>query len=671
MREVWTLDAGWVYTAFGSGNTSEKIALRHDEFTFPALLSFSAEAEELCLEKQLHIAEDRAGKTFLLMCQGVSQPLSVSLNGIALGTMGPMEKQILDLTYALAVGETNRLSLTTLEKSEFPLMIDGFSLLVLSPCHIAPFGISYVTEWDKDQGYILTVNAEIQNQTPNASHCRLVHTVLDEQGNKLAKSTAPAHISPFETLKVSKSVELFSAIAWSEKTPILYQIETEIYEKNILIDKVTTPLGLRPLKLDARRGILRENIPLKLRGIEQAPVYSPRKTPISLLLGEAQKLLDSGINAVSLTYDLSTEARLSIYDQIGISAIVALPIKSLYQGDFEHILEVVKRLYAHPSLLMWSVSELPFSGTDPRHTALMQRLSHLLKTNDPAHFIGAEVSPETDPAFVACLQVLILSGEQDDATRAAFPHKPVILQTETEDAFLPAFHLIKKSHYVGHVQQVPQGLSVAAPCESSILRLSMYAPHLMEQMRACYQTRFDVLDLQLGKIDEDTQSLTLLTNCENTSLWVDGRPYGGTVKTQSPDRTVHISPDFGYAEAVGFRDGREVARVQIEPVGNPYALSLSTAFAPEKQSKGDILWVNCNVLDSEGRAVPGVEEEITVTLRGGACFDANPNHPKGENFSFRLQNGHCAIALRRTEPRNPISLEVFSDRYVSTSLLLK
>ena len=673
MRELWPLDIGWTYTILGGLRRSEEISLRHSDLSFPATVAPMEDSHRLVLEKQLHVKEEWAGKSFILQVNGANQSLTVSVNGITVGTAGLYDTNWLDVTYAMEIGTTNHLSVTLPLEGDLPLMVSGFDLLVTEPCHLVPNGISYMTEWKKDEGYTFFVDTEIQNHTADSLHYRLTHTLLDEAGEKVAKTTYTVHIPPFSTVKERKSVALPEVMCWSEKSPIVYTVLTELHSKTELIDQATIPCGIRPLRVDARRGVLQGNTPLKLRGIRDVPVLQMRMSPISLLLGEAQALLDSGINVVALTYDHNTEQRLSIFDQIGISAIVVLPVKNLYQSGFSKFVSAVKRLRNHPSLALWSIGELPFAQRDLRSILQVERIAHLIKAEDAAHPLTGEVEPTTPEGIIKNLQILTVKGDihQGEAMRSAYSQKPILLQTAEEKAFLPAFHSIGRSYYVGHLQEVSAQLSGETPCESGILRLSMFAPRLMAQMQACYQTKFDVLDLQLGEVEEELQSLTLLTNCENTSLWVDGRPYGGTVKTQSPDRTVQIPLDFGYAEAVGFRDSKEVVRVQIEPVGNPYALALSVAYAPEEQKAGDVIWMNCTVLDSEGRAVPGVSEEVSVTLRGGACFDANPDHPKGEGLPLRLQNGHLAVALRRTEPRNPISLEVFSDRYIPASMLLK
>ena len=673
MRECWTLDAGWSYTVLGVSANDPAVSLHHDALPLPATLSAGENAGSLLLEKQIHISEEWAGKCFYLCVKGISHTVSVSLNGFLMGTLGLYDQSEIDLTAAMEIGATNTLTLSLPFTAGETFMVKAFSLLAVSPCHIAPGGIAYMAESKKEEGISLWLDCLTENHTAEVAHYRLVHTLYSEDGKKLTKATATLQIPPFSAQKDKTEIELPHVICWGEKAPITYTLETELYRKTELVDKVVTVCGIRPLKVDARRGILENNTPIKLHGIEDIPVPQNRMTPPSLLVGEAQVLLNSGINAVSLVYDVNTEDRLTIFDAIGISAVVTLPLKALFDRDCAKLLAVVKRLRTHPSLLLWSVGDLPFPSSDSRSILAVEKIAHLLRAEDPAHPLTAKVTPTTDSRIVKNLQLLtvFLDEDQGEALREAFPSKPIILQSEAEEAFLPAFHAISRSIYVGHFQQVSPTLFEQIPCESGILRLSMFAPRLMAQMRACYQKRIHVLDLQLGEATEEEQALTLLTNCDNTSLWVDGRPYGGTVKTVSPDRTVHIPLTFGYAEAVGFFEGKEVARAQIEPVGNPYALALSLAYAPEQQQKGDVLWVSCRVLDSEGREVPGVNTEVCFTLRGGACFDANPDLPKGEGFILPLVGGHGAVSLRRTEPQNPISLEVTSDIYVPTALLLK
>ncbi|HWB85039.1 MAG TPA: glycoside hydrolase family 2 TIM barrel-domain containing protein [Bryobacteraceae bacterium] len=130
------------------------------------------------------------------------------------------------------------------------------------------------------------------------------------------------------------------------------------------------------------------------------------------------------------------------------------------------------------------------------------------------------------------------------------------------------------------------------------------------------------------------------TNCDSVELFLNGKSIGtkgykfprygmqGRYGQYGPDafagtRTtsdLHLAWDVPYEpgtlKAVGMKDGKTVAEVEVVTTGEPAAISLSTDRDTIRADRRDVVHVTVKVMDSEGRMHPDADNEITFAVEG-------------------------------------------------------
>ena len=141
--------------------------------------------------------------------------------------------------------------------------------------------------------------------------------------------------------------------------------------------------------------------------------------------------------------------------------------------------------------------------------------------------------------------------------------------------------------------------------------------------------------------------LVVFSGAQEVELFLNGESVGR--KAVVRDGTLPCSVRFetvfrpGKAEAVSYADGKEVSRAVLETAGKPARLLLIPEKAEMRPDGHDLVYVNMEIADSEGRLVPDAELALSVEVTGpgrlAAFGSANPvtdeNYTDGKTVSWR------------------------------------
>lgn len=113
----------------------------------------------------------------------------------------------------------------------------------------------------------------------------------------------------------------------------------------------------------------------------------------------------------------------------------------------------------------------------------------------------------------------------------------------------------------------------------------------------------------------------VVSNTDSVALFLNGKPMG------QAQRDYHFLFTFdkiaftpGVLEAVGYNDGKEVARMQLRTAGKPAKLKLSAIQNPKgwKADGADLVLLQVEVADAEGNRCPLANDLIHFTVEGPA-----------------------------------------------------
>lgn len=219
--------------------------------------------------KNLKIGKKQKGKKLFLFFEGVNSYATVWVNGTEVGQhKGGRTTFTLDITDAVKHNAENRIVVKAAHPAfiaDLPWVCGGCSgewgfsegsqpmgifrpvtLVVTNEVKIAPFGVHIWNDKtvSKEQA-ILHTSTEIQNYSKTNRNITVISSLLDSNGKEVA-STKNAVLLFKETKEIKQSLpKIKNPKLWSPEHPYLYTLSTTILEGNKVLDKITTPYGIR------------------------------------------------------------------------------------------------------------------------------------------------------------------------------------------------------------------------------------------------------------------------------------------------------------------------------------------------------------------------------------------------------------------------------------------
>jgi len=255
----------------------------------------------------------------------------------------------------------------------------------------------------------VAVRGAVVNDGPAPKRLRVVNTVTDASGERVAEATstlaaaAGAKAEFRQTLPAVRSPHL-----WSPANPYLYTVTTEVYDGDALVDRVENPLGFRWFRFDLAHGFFLNGEKLTLRGTNRHQDLEG----VGSALSNAQHLRDMhlikemGANFVRLAHYPQDPAVLDAADRLGLLVWEEIPVVNYITPSPEFtanasamLRDMIRQHYDHPSVILWGIMNEPllFGGN------------------------GSRVRVHTDSAYVrsvrALAETLNAVAHEEDSTR--------------------------------------------------------------------------------------------------------------------------------------------------------------------------------------------------------------------------------------------------------------
>jgi beta-galactosidase len=182
--------------------------------------------------------------------------------------------------------------------------------------------------------------------------------------------------------------------------------------------------------------------------------------------------------------------------------------------------------------------------------------------------------------------------------------------------------------------------------------------------------------------------VTCYTNCDTVELFLNGKSFGakgyefprlgmqGTygnyparAKVLRTTADLHLSWDVPYEsgtlKAVGTKDGKTVATMEISTTGEPAAISLSVDRTRIAADRRDVAHVRVEIRDDRGRLVPVADNEITFDIQGeGRIIGVDNGNPQShEDYKSNRRsafNGLCLAIVQSTAASGQIKIAASS-----------
>ena len=539
--------------------------------------------------------------------------------------------------------------------------------------------------------------------------------ILDADGKVVAEQKNDIHFNAKwrDREYEMPSISLENAKLWSPDSPYLYTAEVTLYDsKGNIADQIKEPFGVRTIEIVPQKGLLVNGKKVLLKGYANhhtlgalgAAAY-PRAIEKRLKL-----MKEFGMNHIRTSHNPYSEDFLKLCDKYGILVVDELYDKwltqyaggrveweSLWQKD---VPEWVKRDRNHPSVVMWSLgnelqqySNLPFNDWGVTAYKLQKELLHRY---DDTRLTTVAMHPryrnlETDsiPADLAVAtevnsynyRYMYFPG---DSKR--YPEKTFYQSEASVAAMGPNFYEMDRDKVIGlaywgaidylgesmgwPVKGWNQGvfdLSLQPKPDAYFVK-SMFTDeptvHIGVIEKSGGNIQWNGINVSAGKLSENWNreagekvSLYTYTNGDEVELFLNGKSLGVKKNSNDPKLRARIKWDnIAYAPgtlvAVAKKNGKVVARHQIETTGEAVALKLVPDVETWHADGKDLMHVRIYAVDKKGRRVLNMKDakafdKLTFTVKGDANIVAVDN---GNIASDELHIGKTQ--LEKTIQRN-------------------
>lgn len=517
--------------------------------------------------------------------------------------------------------------------------------------------------------------------------------ILDADGKVVAEQKNDIHFNAKWRDREYElpSISLENAKLWSPDSPYLYTAEVTLYDnEGNIADQIKEPFGVRTIEIVPQKGLLVNGKKVLLKGYANhhtlgalgAAAY-PRAIEKRLKL-----MKEFGMNHIRTSHNPYSEDFLKLCDKYGILVVDELYDKWLtqYAGgrvDWESLWqkdvpEWVKRDRNHPSVVMWSLgnelqqySNLPFNDWGVTAYKLQKELLHRY---DDTRLTTVAMHPryrnlETDsiPADLAIetevnsynYRYMYFPG---DSKR--YPEKTFYQSEASVAAMGPNFYEMDRDKviglaywgaidYLGESMGWPikgwnQGvfdLSLQPKPDAYFVK-SMFTDeptvHIGVIEKSGGNIQWNGINVSAGKLSENWNreageqvSLYTYTNGDEVELFLNGKSLGVKKNSNDPKLRARIKWDnIAYAPgtlvAVAKKNGKVVARHQIETTGEAVALKLVPDVETWHADGKDLMHVRIYAVDKKGRRVLNMKDakafdKLTFTVKGDANIVAVDN----------------------------------------------
>ena len=544
------------------------------------------------------------------------------------------------------------------------------------------------------------------------------------------------------------SISLEDAKLWSPDTPYLYTAEVTLYDnEGNVADQIREPFGIRTIEMNPEKGLLVNGKKVLLKGYANhhtlgalgAAAY-PRAIEKRLKL-----MKEFGMNHIRTSHNPYSEDFLKLCDKYGILVVDELYDKwltqyaggrvkweSLWQKD---IPEWVKRDRNHPSVILWSLgnelqqySNLPFNDWGVTAYKLQKELLHRY---DDTRLTTVAMHPryrnlETDsiPADLAVAtevnsynyRYMYFPGDMK-----RYPEKTFYQSEASVAAMGPNFYEMDRDKvlglaywgaidYLGESMGWPvkgwnQGvfdLSLQPKPDAYFVK-SMFSEepvvHIGIIEKSGGNIQWNGINVSAGKLSENWNreagekvSLYTYTNGDEVELFLNGKSLGVKKNSNDPKLRARIKWDnIAYAPgtlvAVAKKNGKVVARHQIETTGEAVALKLVPDMETWHADGKDLMHVRIYAVDKKGRRVLNVKDakafdKLTFQVKGDANIVAvdNGNIASDElhigktqlekTIQRNLFQGSALVILRAGDKPGKIELSVEGEKMKAKKLVL-
>lgn len=588
-------------------------------------------------------------------------------------------------------------------------------LVRTDPLHIPQWGVVVRSELGPD-GALIHVAVDVVNANDAPVSTTLHLSLSGPDGQKVAAiDLVPVRLEPGEHRTFDQHVRLPAPQLWSIENPRLYSVRAELLGDARLIDNCDTRFGLRSIHFDPELGFFLNGKPVKLLGTANHQDHAGVGTgiPDSLHRWRVVQLQEMGSNAWRSAHNPPATALLDACDELGMLMIAEQRINSSSPEAVSELERMIRRDRNHPSVILWSLgNEEPHQST-PRGARITEELQAHVRRLDPTRQTTFAVDQGWDTGVGRVVDVLGFNyrTNQIEAYHHRHPEQPLIgtetgstVATRGEYATDPERHVVR-----AYDTEHPWWATTAEEWWTIVADRPYIAGGFVwtgfdYRGEPTPYNEWPSISSQFGILDtcgfpkdnyyyyrawwrRDRPMVHLLPHWnwpgregQPIEVWAHGntdevelRLNGKSIGRLAMPRNRHLSWPVPYApgriEAIGYKEGRAVARDARETAGPAQSVLLNVDRRVAR--RGEVIIANAAIVDARGRPVPRADNLLRFSADGGKVIgvgNGNPNSLEPDLAAQRKAFNGLAQAIVRVGGPGPVNISVASEGLLSNRI---
>ena len=560
----------------------------------------------------------------------------------------------------------------------------------------------------------LDLRTVVENEGKQPENCRVKWRILDRDGKQIATAEAPPQSIP------QASSATFSAVAnvsnptrWSPETPYLYTAVVTVESGGKPRDAERITFGIRDIRWDPDKGFFLNGKSVKIKGTcnHQDHAGVGAALPDRLQWYRLAVLKDMGGNAVRTSHNMPTPEWVEACDRMGMMMMCETRQMNSNPEGMAQLETMIKRYRNSPSIILWSMGNeewtMMFQPQGVRVVDAMIARSHEL---DPTRMCSAAVNTAFQTHFPEQLDVMGFNYnlKEHDPWHKAHAGKPSVgSETASTISTRGIYSTDKLRNWVSAYD-----LNHTAWSQLAEEWWKFYAAR--EWLTGGFAwTGFDYrgeptpygwpsINSQFGIVDMcgfpkdnfyyykawwgsepvlhllphwnwdqregEPVSVWVHSNLDSVELFLNGQSRGSQKVEPLTHLEWKVKYEPGVLEARGTRGGKVVLTEKRETTGDPVQIRLVPDRTELNADGEDVVIVQVEVLDKEGRAIPTADNLILFKVSGEGKLigvgNGDPNCQESDKEPKRsLFSGLAQVILQATKTPGTITLEAFTGNY--------
>ena len=261
-------------------------------------------------------------------------------------------------------------------------------LLTVDPAHIDLLddggpGV-YVTASDVSSDRArLTISARLSNTDSVARRLRVRWSLRDARDRLVQRGLSAWDAAPGTIRTIERTLRVARPHLWQGvRDPYQYTLAVEVLDGNAVIDRVTTPIGIREFTIDPNRGLLLNGRPYAVHGVN---LFHSGRPGQGLAVSDAQidedfrTLEELGATGLRLVHFQHPQRAYDDADRLGFVVWTEIPLNSAMDDSdgfrtnlTQQLRELVKQNYNHPAVFIWGLGNEVYQSDAASHELLAQ-----------------------------------------------------------------------------------------------------------------------------------------------------------------------------------------------------------------------------------------------------------------------------------------------------------